>query len=130
MTDPMPDPKSTTLSGKVRSVVSMTPAQLQDKGLPPERAEEKSSNTSAGWLAALLGFALVAGAGWVSLIIAQGPREISLMVVLLISVLGGIGCLFFGVGMSLVSRDASPIIAGMGEVLIKFIKAIRGGSSA
>ena len=57
------------------------------------------------------------------------PRALSLFIGYA-ELAGGLGLIVFGVGMSLVSRDASPAIAGAGELIVKLIRAVRGGSQA
>lgn len=130
MTEPTTDPGKKTLTGMVRSIAAMTPAELEAKGLPPARAEQKSASTAAGWFTALLGVAIVFAAAYVAFLIVQGDRDISVMVVVLVAVLGFFGLAVFGVGMNLVSRDASPAIGAAGEIVVKIIRALRGGGAA
>jgi hypothetical protein len=130
MTDAPTDVPKTTLAGKTRQMMALKPAELEDKGLPPKRAQEKYESTTAGWLAVLLGLLLMAGAGYIALVLVQGTRDISVTTVAFIATPASIGLVVFGVGMSLVSRDASPAIGAAGEIVVKIIRAVRGGSAA
>lgn len=106
--------------------ISMKRVALEDQGVPAERAAVKAEGTIVGTCAAVLGMlGLAIPGGLASLIVWRGG-ELTIVVGI---VLGGIalgGLVLFGVGMTLVSRDAAPAIAAVGELLVKIVRAVRG----
>jgi hypothetical protein len=117
-----------TLASKTRSMLALTPEQLEARGLPRERAELKSEGTAAGWFVLFMGLAIMVGAGFIAYQIVMKSDGISLMAVLLVMGMFAFGLIVFAVGANLVSRDASPAFAMAGEMILKAIRAIRGGS--
>ena len=103
--------------------------ELQDQGVPMKRAVVKAEGTVIGFIAATLGMLLLtAPAGMAGLIVWRGGE----LTVVVGVILGGIafgGFMLFAVGMTMISRDASPQIAKMGELLVKLVRAVRGGKN-
>lgn len=104
------------------------PATLVEQhGMSPERAARKHQSTRAGWLAALLGVLLLLAALGIVLTIVRAGGDIGLITGTLIGGFGAVGFVLFGLGMTLVSRDASPAIDAAGSMLERIIRAFRGG---
>jgi len=99
-------------------------AELTAAGIPAERAVVKAEGTAAGWFAAIFGALLgLAATGLAVLLVLQ--HELALVGLIVIGILAGIGFLVFGVGMTLVSRDAAPAIAKAGDLLVAIIGKVR-----
>lgn len=126
-TEPTTDPKATTLTGMVRQAIVQKPAEMEAKGVPMPRAEEKYQSTLIGFAGAVLGLGLLGVSGYGMVLLLNGAREIGVMSVALIAAPGLFGLVIFGVSMTMVSRDASPALDKMGELVVKIVRAVRGG---
>jgi len=98
--------------------------ELQRKSIPKRRADVKAEGTAIGKFVAVVGLVFVAATVGVAVFFSGG----GLTVVELgaVGAIGMLGFLVFGIGMSLISRDAAPAIALAGEILVKVIRAVRG----
>jgi len=98
--------------------------ELSRKSIPKKRAEVKAEGTAVGKFVVAVGLLFVA----VSVGLAVWLAVDGLTVVELgaMGTIGMMGFLVFGIGMSLISRDAAPAIALAGEILVKVIRAVRG----
>ena len=101
-------------------------ATLRDKGIPPERAEIKAESTVVGKVAAAGGGLLILGALVLALLVVYKGGEFTVTVLIGVGIIGFLGFALFAVGMTLISREASPMIAGLGEFVVKLARAIRG----
>jgi hypothetical protein len=101
-----------------------TVALLKAAGVPHERAVVKAEGTAAGWFAAIFGAIWCLAAIAVALILILN-HELSLLGLIAIGLFAGLGFAVFGVGMTLVSRDAAPAIAKAGDLLVAIIGKVR-----
>jgi hypothetical protein len=110
--------KPTTLGG-----FAPTEAQLIQRNVPPPRAAVKASNTRAGWVAALIGALMLAASVALALLLVYRREPVPWSVVLLILVFAACGLSTFGLGMTLVTRDAQAVGAA-GDLLVRFVHAV------
>lgn len=101
---------------------------LADKKVPTDRADVKTESTVAGWIFATLGFLLMAAAAAFVGFSVFKERPITLVPATLFGGFGAGGFLIFTVAMTMISRDASPMIGKMGELLLKLARGVRGKS--
>lgn len=107
--------------------IELNAKQLAAKhGMSPDRAEAKAEGTVVGKLGAVVGlFLMVSPLGLGALIVASGGKLAIPVVVLLLALLG-LGFVLFGLSVSLISRDAAPMVAAAGELLLKLARIARG----
>lgn len=130
MTEPTTDPKTTTLAGKTRQLVALTPGEIAKRtGMPMQTAEMKHEGTKLGWLVTGVGLVLLLGSLLTGVLIVLNKVEVGLMVVLLVAIPGAGGLFMSLVGANMVSRDASPIMDKLGSIAEKLIRAKRGTST-
>ncbi len=108
-----------------RSIKEQT-TRLFRQGIPQERAVVKAEGTVVGKLAAVAGTLLMLAAGVLAIAVVLQGGALTWAVGAVVGIIGFLGFILFAVGMTLVSRDASPVIGGMGELLVKLVRAIRG----
>lgn len=104
--------------------------KLADKGVPGKRAEVKAEGTAIGGLAVRAGLLLCTLAATTVIILALMRTPLTFMVALVVGVPAALGLFIFGVGMSLISREASDAVAKMGEWLINMVRSFRGKNGA
>jgi len=99
---------------------------VEGRGIPEPRARLKAEGTIVGKLAAVAGTLLMFVAGVVALIVAGKGNDLTIVVGLIVGILGILGFGLFAVGMTLISRDVSPAIGTLGELLVRLVRAARG----
>ena len=110
--------------------IEATAVQLQARhGMSGGRAVVKAEGTIVGKLAAGAGALLMFVAAGLALAVILKGASLTLMVLLVVGVIGFLGLVLFAVGMTLISRDAAPMIAAMGELLVKLVRFGRGGKN-
>ena len=97
---------------------------LQAKSIPKKRAEVKAEGTAVGKLVAAVGLVFVAASVGLAVILAKD--QLTIVELGAMGTIGTLGFLVFGIGATLISRDAAPAIALAGEITVKWIRAIRG----
>lgn len=100
--------------------------RLFTKGIPQERADVKAEGTVVGKLAAVAGTLLMCAAAALALVVVLQGGAVTWAVSAVVGIVGFLGFVLFAVGMTLVSREASPMIGSMGELLVKLVRAFRG----
>lgn len=119
------------MSEKATETIQVEAIRLHKKtGMPIGRAESKAENTYVGKIAVKLGMLfLVFSGALVSYIIVT--RDVTWLTVGMVLLFAGIGLTLLGLGFSLISRDAAPIVAGVGEflkdVLLKVLRLKKNG---
>ena len=100
--------------------------RLEDvQGVSPDRALIKAEGTVVGNLAAIAGIVAILSAVGLALAVVLKGSSLTLVVGLVVGIVGFLGFALFAVGMTLISRDAAPMIGSMGELLVKLVRAIR-----
>ena len=99
---------------------------LTNKGIPVARAEVKAESTVVGKMSAAGGGILILGALGLALAVVLAGGEFTVTVLIGVGIIGFLGFALFAVGMTLISREASPMIAGLGEFVVKLVRALRG----
>jgi hypothetical membrane protein len=120
----MTDNRPTTLGG-----FAPNEAQLIEQNVPPPRAAVKASNTRAGWFAALVGVVMILASIGIALLLVYRSEPVPFGVVMLLFLFAGMGFAIFGIGMTLVTRDAKAIGAA-GDLIVRGIHAIKGNQGA
>ncbi len=110
----------------IERTIEQQATRLFKQGIPQERAVIKAEGTVVGKLAAVAGTLLMLAAGVLALAVVLQGGALTWAVGAVVGIIGFLGFVLFAVGMTLVSRDASPMIGKMGELLVKIVRAIRG----
>ena len=113
----------------IKQTIQQKAVKLTERGVPQERAMVKAEGTVVGSAAAFVGMLLAAAAGGLGVVAVLKGVELTLVLALVVGVVGFLGLFLFAVGMTLISRDASPMIANMGELLVKIVRAVRGAKN-
>jgi len=101
-------------------------ATLETQGLPAHRAAVKAEGTVIGKYAAGAGVLLIFFALVLVLTVILKGGDVGIVLGSVIGLFGFFGFALFGVGMTLISRDAAPAIAKMGEMLVGVARIARG----
>ena len=112
--------------GLVERTIRQKAVTLTEKGVPEKRAEMKAEGTVVGVLSAVSGILLSLSAAGTVLTVALKGAALTWAVGAAVGVIGLLGLFIFAVGMTLISRDASPVIGSTGEFLVKLVRAARG----
>ena len=106
----------------IEKIAQQIHADLATK-MPGPRAANKAESTTIGWLAAIPGLVLLFVAGGAMILMVLN-REEHVLLIALAAGFGFVGLVMFGLGMSLISRDAAPNVAAAGSFLIKVAKLV------
>ena len=111
--------------------IAQTRTMIRERAprISEERAHVKAEGTAVGKLAAGVGALLVLAAAASLLVALLLELDIGIMLVAALVLIGGIGLVLLFLGASLISRDAAPIIAKLGEWIVNLIRAGRGKNS-
>ena len=110
----------------IERTIEQQATRLFRQGIPQKRAEVKAEGTVVGKLAALAGTLLMLAAAALALMVVLQGGALTWAVGAVVGIIGFLGFILFAVGMTLVSREASPMIGKMGELLVKIVRAARG----
>ena len=118
--------KETRNLAMLEKTITRKAVKLEGMGLPADRAAVKAEGTIVGTCAAVLGMlSMAAPTGMAGLIVWRGG-DLTIVVGIILGGIGLAGLTLFAVGMTLISRDAAPAIANVGELLVKLVRAARG----
>lgn len=101
-------------------------ADLTNIGIPAHRAYAKVEGSEIGKLVAFVGALLCLVAGAAILLALWKNITVGVMLVAVLVLIGGLGLVLMFLGASLISREAEPIIATLGQWIINLIRAGRG----
>ena len=113
----------------IERTIEQQALRLFRQGIPHQRADVKAEGTVVGKLAAVVGILLMCAAAALALVVVLQGGAVTWAVGVVVGIIGFLGFILFAVGMTLVSRDASPMIGSMGELLVKLVRPIRGGQN-
>ena len=108
------------------NTVKQKATRLEDvQGIPSDRALVKAEGTVVGDLAAVAGILAIFSAVGLALAVVLMGGKLTLIVGLVVGIVGFLGFALFAVGMTLISREAAPMIGSIGELLVKLVRAVR-----
>lgn len=110
----------------IERTIEQQKIRLAEKGIPEGRAGIKAEGTVVGKLAAAAGTLLMLLSGALAGAVVLKGGALTWAVGAVVGIVGFLGLFLFAVGMTLISRDASPMIGKMGELLVKLVRAARG----
>lgn len=110
----------------IKETIQRQAVTLTERGVPQSRAVVKAEGTVVGKIAAVVGMLLIMASGGLAGLVVWKGGSLTIVVGVIVGMLAFAGLFLFAVGMTLISRDASPMIGAMGELLVKLVRAVTG----